>query len=200
MLYRNRIDRRSNTMATIILMADGAVLQQMPLTKERITIGRRPGNDIVIDNLAISGRHAAITTIHEGSLLEDLGSTNGTLVNGQPVKRHFLQNGDVIELARYRLQYQSEPQRDSAHQARLTIIGGAGNGKKMHLAKDITSIGRPGVAVAAITRSPQGYAITHIEGDTRPSVNGHTIGSAAHALQDGDMLGLAGVAMQFSLK
>ncbi|MEO6352341.1 MAG: FHA domain-containing protein, partial [Burkholderiaceae bacterium] len=93
-------------MAKIILMADGAVLQEMTLSKERITIGRRPGNDIVIDHLAISGQHAAITTVLNDSFLEDLGSTNGTLVNGQPVNKHFLQDGDVIELAKYRIKYQ----------------------------------------------------------------------------------------------
>lgn len=187
-------------MAKIILMADGAELQQMPLAKERITIGRRPGNDIVIDHLAISGQHAAITTVGDDSFLEDLGSTNGTLVNGQPVRKHFLQNGDVIELAKYRLQYHAEPQRDSVRQASIKIIGGAGNGKEMHLTKDLTTIGRPGIQVAAITRSPQGYAIAHIDGERMPVVNGQTIGSASHALQDGDVFELAGIAMQFLLK
>ena len=78
----------------------------MVLSKERITIGRRPHNDLVIDNLAISGDHAAIMTIVNDSFLEDLGSTNGMLVNGQLVKKHFLQDNDVIELAKYKIKYQ----------------------------------------------------------------------------------------------
>jgi len=220
-------------MARIILMADGAILQEMALSKERITIGRRPGNDIVIDHLAISGQHAAITTIGSDSFLEDLGSTNGTLVNGQPVKKHFLQDGDVIELAKYRIKYQAqvqlqrasgvagtggaantltqdvqntqlyippEMQDDDTLQASIKILSGSSSGREMRLTKALTTIGRPGIAVAAITRSPQGFAITHIEGDARPIVNGQALGSAAHALQDGDMLDIAGTAMQFNLK
>jgi pSer/pThr/pTyr-binding forkhead associated (FHA) protein len=84
---------------------DGLVLKEISLTKERMTIGRRPSNDIQIDNLAISGEHAAVVTILDDSFFEDLNSTNGTLVNGQPIKKHFLQNGDVVELGKYKLKY-----------------------------------------------------------------------------------------------
>lgn len=95
-------------MAKMILSMDGLVLKEIPLNKERVTIGRKPQNDIQIDNLAISGEHAAIVTILNDSFLEDLGSTNGTLVNGQTVKKHFLKNGDVIELGKYKLKYINE--------------------------------------------------------------------------------------------
>jgi predicted component of type VI protein secretion system len=95
-------------MAKMILSMDGLVLKEIPLTKERMTLGRKPHNDIQIDNLAISGEHAAIVTILNDSFLEDLNSTNGTLVNGQPVKKHFLKNGDVVELGKYKLKYIAE--------------------------------------------------------------------------------------------
>jgi predicted component of type VI protein secretion system len=95
-------------MAKIILSMDGLTLKEIPLTKERTTIGRKPHNDIQIDNLAISGEHAVIVTILNDSFLEDLNSTNGTVVNGQPVKKHFLQSNDVIELGKYRLKYVNE--------------------------------------------------------------------------------------------
>ena len=72
-------------MAKLILSMDGLVLKEIPLNKERMSIGRRANNDIQIDNLAISGEHAAVVTILNDSFLEDLNSTNGTLVNGQPV-------------------------------------------------------------------------------------------------------------------
>jgi len=91
--------------AKLILSMDGLVLKEIGLSKERMTIGRRPNNDIQIDNLAISGEHAAVLTILDDSFLEDLNSTNGTLVNGQPVKKHFLKNGDVVELGKYKLKY-----------------------------------------------------------------------------------------------
>jgi pSer/pThr/pTyr-binding forkhead associated (FHA) protein len=100
-------------MAKVILSMDGVALKEIPLARERTTIGRKPHNDIVIDNLAISGEHAAIITMMNDSFLEDLDSTNGTYVAGRPVKKHFLQDGDVIELAKYRLKYVS----DGARQA-----------------------------------------------------------------------------------
>jgi pSer/pThr/pTyr-binding forkhead associated (FHA) protein len=92
-------------MAKLILSMDGLVLKEIALAKERMSIGRKPSNDIQIDNLAISGEHAAVVTILNDSFLEDLNSTNGTLVNGLPAKKHFLKNGDVIELGKYKLKY-----------------------------------------------------------------------------------------------
>lgn len=92
-------------MAKLILSMDGLVLKEIPLIKDRLTIGRRPYNDVQIDNLAVSGEHAAVVTILNDSFLEDLNSTNGTLVNGQSVKKHFLKNGDVIEFSKYKLKY-----------------------------------------------------------------------------------------------
>src|SRR5580658_485349 len=90
-------------MAKLILSMDGLVLKEIPLVKERTTIGRRATNDIQIDNLAMSGEHAVIVQILNDCFLEDLGSTNGTMVNGAPIKKHFLQHNDVIELGKYRL-------------------------------------------------------------------------------------------------
>ena len=95
-------------MAKVILSLEGRVVNEYPLSKERTTIGRRAHNDIAIDNLAISGEHAVIVTILNDSFLEDLGSTNGTLVNGAPIKKHFLQNADCIELGKYTLQFFNE--------------------------------------------------------------------------------------------
>ncbi len=92
-------------MPRLILSMDGLVLKEMVLEKERTTIGRKPHNDIQIDNLAISGDHAAIVTILNDAFLEDMNSTNGTYVNGQPIKKHVLQTNDVIELGKYRLKY-----------------------------------------------------------------------------------------------
>jgi pSer/pThr/pTyr-binding forkhead associated (FHA) protein len=84
---------------------DGLVLKEIGLNKERMTIGRRASNDIQIDNLAISGEHAAVITILNDSFFEDLNSTNGTLLNGQPIKKQCLKDGDVVELGKYKLKY-----------------------------------------------------------------------------------------------
>src|SRR5512140_2128821 len=110
-------------MAKLILSMDGLVLKDIPLGKERMSIGRKPHNDIQIDNLAISGEHAVVVTILNDSFLEDLHSTNGTFVNGHSVEKHFLQNGDVIELGKYRLKYVSEvPQQAAPADFEKTMI------------------------------------------------------------------------------
>ena len=82
--------------AKLVLSLNASVLGEYGLEKERITIGRKPDNDIQVDNLAVSGQHAAIITILNDSFLEDLDSTNGTFVNGKLIKKHALKNGDVI--------------------------------------------------------------------------------------------------------
>src|SRR5437870_13703435 len=95
-------------MAKLILSMDSLVLKEITLTKERTTIGRKPHNDIQIDNLAVSGEHAVIVTILQDSFLEDHGSTNRTVANEQPIKKHFLQNSDIIELGKHKLKYENE--------------------------------------------------------------------------------------------
>lgn len=110
-------------MAKLILSLDGLLLKEIPLAKERTTIGRKPHNDIQIDNLAISGEHAVILTLINDSFLEDLNSTNGTFVNGQAVKKHFLQDGDVIELGKYHLKYLGEgAQKSSQAEFEKTMV------------------------------------------------------------------------------
>jgi len=267
-------------MAKLILSMDGLVLKEISLTKERTTIGRKPHNDIQIDNLAVSGEHAVIVSILNDSFLEDLGSTNGTLVNGQTIKKHFLQNNDVIELGKYKLKYVNEgnvpakaadfektmvlrpgamkammaphaatPQGQTPAAAKATIpppqktlgdtmvnhgalagaaapvpspapsvalqvapaplpqrsgmlklLTGASAGRSLELAKPLTTLGKPGVQVAVITRRPQGFFITHVEGASFPVLNGKVLDAQAHALKDHDIIELAGVKMEFSLK
>jgi pSer/pThr/pTyr-binding forkhead associated (FHA) protein len=282
---------------------DGLVLKEITLGKERTTIGRKPHNDIQIDNLAVSGEHAVIVTILNDSFLEDLGSTNGTLVNGQPIKKHFLQSNDVIELGKYKLKYvndqagkttspqdfektmvlrpgaapkpadsprpptpsasqamptmstsspgmstpspamaTSEPVRPAApvtqppappppsasqsmatspgmttmstsqplsasqpiaaggKVAAIQILSGANAGKEMELTKALTTLGKPGVQVAVITKRPQGYFITHVEGANFPILNGKLLDAQAHPLGDHDIIELAGVKMEFFYK
>jgi len=91
----------------VLTLPDGDALD-IPLERERTTIGRRPDNDVCLPYPAVSGEHAAVVTILDDSFLEDLNSTNGTLVNGRAVAKHFLRDGDVIDIGRQVLVYRGE--------------------------------------------------------------------------------------------
>ncbi len=190
-------------MAKIIVSLNGAVLQEVEITKERLKIGRHPQNDVVIENRAISGHHAVITTGPKDVELEDLNSTNGTLVNGQPVKRHFLRDRDVIELAKYKIQYlagvkQAAPAaaKPVAQAAMVKVLNGVNAGKVLVLNKQLTTLGRPG-EVAAITRSGAQYLLTHVEGQQHLLLNGNPVGKESKSLQNGDVVQFAGTEMAF---
>ena len=223
----------------LVLSLNQSVLGEFQLDKERIVIGRKADNDIQVDNLAVSGQHAAIITILNDSFLEDLDSTNGTYVNGKLIKKHALKHGDVVTIGKHELKYlndeASSDDQDfektmiirpgmASHAAaaakaeetappppagttsqvadgemplgKIQVLSGPGAGKELELKKALMTLGRPGVQVGVITRRPQGYFITHVEGK-HPVVNGDTIGAQAHALKDHDVVELAGVKMEF---
>jgi len=222
-------------MPRLILSLDGVALKEVPIAKDRTTIGRRSHNDLVIDNLAVSGEHAVMIKAGDDFYIEDLGSTNGTTANGQPIKKHVMSNGDVVEIGKYRLKFVAgdggavrggavdfdtsqplkrefygpspstipvrqpgpTPAEAAPAGAVIRILSGANAGRELPLVKALTTIGRPGYQVAVITRRPTGYFIAHVEGDVFPSVNGANVGSAAHALNDKDVIELAGVELEF---
>lgn len=92
-------------MAKLVMILNGAMVGNHFIDKERITIGRRSGNDIHLDNPGVSKEHAAIQTVGNDHIFEDLGSTNGSTLNGSRISRHILQNGDVIDIGAYQIKY-----------------------------------------------------------------------------------------------
>ncbi|MEN8822088.1 MAG: FHA domain-containing protein, partial [Abyssibacter sp.] len=96
-----------------LIVTDGKdVLDTVELTPERITIGRHPDNTLQLNDKAVSGHHAVIVNIMSESFLEDLDSTNGTLVNGRRIAKHPLSNGDVITMGHHTLKYEADVQID----------------------------------------------------------------------------------------
>lgn len=172
-------------MAKLILSMETTMLKEIPLSKERTTIGRKPHNDIQIDNLAISGEHAVVITILNDSFLEDLGSTNGTFVNGQSVKKHFLQNGDTIELGKYRLKYVSEvPQQTSNADFEKTMILRPGAAQKPPAAPESAPAtpAAPAAPVAPVASTPAAAAIPPAaHTSTSPGMEPHPAPAAAAA-------------------
>lgn len=221
-------------MPKMIVSIDGVVIKEVQLTKDRTTLGRRPYNDIVIDNLAVSGEHAVLQMTGGQVYLEDLNSTNGTYVNGKAVKKQVLQNGDALEVGKYQIKFVNEAASDGfertmmvkadagglasalvppapavpsglathvggveAVQAAIKVLSGAAAGREVPLTKVVTTIGKPGVAVAAITRRQRGFVVHHVEGAVNPALNGAPIGAEPVALKNGDLIELAGTQMQF---
>ncbi len=214
-------------MPRMIVSIEGVVIKEIALAKDRTTLGRRPYNDIVIDNLAISGEHAVFIMNGPEVYLEDLNSTNGTYINARAIKKQVLHNNDLIEVGKYKIRYleggvASEGASAARHvlppiasapvplataptapmplggapsHALIKVLSGPGAGREVTLNKVVTTIGKPGIAVAAITRRLQGYVVAPVDGATL--LNGQPLTDKAVALQDGDMLELATTRMQF---
>jgi hypothetical protein len=212
-------------MPKMIVSIDGVVIKEVQLTKDRTTLGRRPYNDIVIDNLAVSGEHAVIQMNGTEVFLEDLNSTNGTYINGKAAKKQLLQNNDTIEIGKYQIRYQGDQAGASFDKAQgprsgastasspsvhapltdqtgpggaaIRVLNGAAAGREVALIKVVTTIGKPGIAVAAITRRPNGFVVAHVDGADKPTLNGTAIPAEQVALKTGDLIELAGIQMQF---
>jgi pSer/pThr/pTyr-binding forkhead associated (FHA) protein len=99
---------RDKKMAYIILKQQDESSHTKELTPGEITLGRSPGNHVHIDNITVSSHHARIFTYFCVSYIEDLNSTNGTFVNGKPVKKHILHPGDVVTLGKYEFVVENE--------------------------------------------------------------------------------------------
>lgn len=208
-------------MPRMVVSIDGVVIKEVPFTKERTTVGRRPYNDVVIDNLAVSGEHAVFLMNGDDVEVEDLGSTNGTYVNGKAIKRQPLRNGDTVELGKYKIRFlHEEPGHDYEKtmvfkpgmlpplakpaapapvvlSAAVRVMNGPAAGREVALTKVVTTIGKPGVAVASITKRSHGFVLAHVEGGAMPVLNGASLGAAPVSLKSGDRIALAGTEMEF---
>ena len=191
-------------MAKLIISRNGQVEQQIQLSKERITLGRHPRNDIVLSHPAVSGEHGAIVTILDDSFLEDLHSTNGTFVNGHRIGKHFLQHQDVIRMAKFELQFIADGIRPLAAAqpvlAEISILNGSNAGKHVALTKPQTTLGRAGAQVVVIHRHPDFYTVTHTAGEVAPLLNGTPLDAqTAERLSHGDVIELSGTQMAFRI-
>ena len=209
-------------MPKLIVSIDGVVVKEVQLTQDRATLGRRPYNDIVIDNLAVSGEHAVLHTADGRVTLEDLGSTNGTYVNGKAIKKQVLLADDTIEVGKYRIKFldgerSSAPASLSAAPSitgaglsapigmdlggvgpRVRVLNGSAAGREMPLTKVVTTIGKPGLSVASITRSAHGFDLAHVEGEHVAAVNGVGVDAGPITLRNRDQIDLGGIRLEFA--
>jgi hypothetical protein len=221
-------------MGKLVVSLDGVVIKEVQITKDKTTLGRRPYNDIVIDNLAVSGEHAVLQMVGADVFIEDLNSTNGTYINGKAIKKQLLSHNDTVEIGKYKIKYLVEDGTDyektmimkpgavpgataaqsysptvgfgasgfgslggSTAPASIKVLNGAAAGREVMLTKVVTTVGKPGVQVASITKRPGGYVLAHVEGALRPTVNGSPVTGETMQLKNGDVVELAGTQMQF---
>jgi pSer/pThr/pTyr-binding forkhead associated (FHA) protein len=219
-------------MGKLVVSLDGVVIKEVQITKDKTTLGRRPYNDMVIDNLAVSGEHAVLQMVGNDVFIEDLNSTNGTYINGKAIKKQLLAHNDTVEIGKYKIKYLTDDGGDyektmimrpgaaaqapafspsqppnsgfgglggvsAGSPASIKVLSGAASGREVSLTKVVTTVGKPGVQVASITRRPSGYVFAHVEGSARPMVNGVPLAGDSVPLRDGDVIELAGTQMQF---
>ncbi len=219
-------------MGKLVVSLDGVVIKEVQITKDKTTLGRRPYNDIVIDNLAVSGEHAVLQMVGADVFIEDLNSTNGTYINGKAVKKQLLSHNDTVEIGKYKIKFMVEDGTDyektmimkpgmqapaasargpnsgfgasgfgslgaSTTPASIRVLNGAAAGREVALTKVVTTVGKPGVQVASITKRPGGYVLAHVEGSLQPTVNGSPVTGETVHLKNGDVIELAGTQMQF---
>ena len=208
-------------MPRVVLTHEGAVLKEFPLNKERTTIGRKPHNDIQLDDPTVSGQHAAILML-QNAYVEDLNSTNGVILNGKKVTRRQLNHGDMIKIGRHELKYVDDNAEDFEHTVMIQpeprgsavpapepakhymvkILTGPKSGESINLVKPYTTLGSPGVQVAVVARRGKDYFLMPMGGTgdrgNPPKLNGQSIGATSQRLKEGDRIEVAGTQLEFT--
>jgi pSer/pThr/pTyr-binding forkhead associated (FHA) protein len=203
----------------LTLSFKGKPLKVVPLDEGEMVIGSDPGSPIHIDSLAVQPRHASVVVRGAQSILRDLGTPDGTFVNGQRLTGdHLLRDNDNVRVGKHNLVYTheapvaapAEPEAVDSNpplevtappkSAWLQILNGQNVGKTIGLNKNLVNLGKTGVQTAVIARRNEGYFLSHLEGEHSPLVNGAAIGERSHHLQDGDTIQIGNIKMQFYLQ
>jgi hypothetical protein len=202
-------------MPQLIASVEGVEIKHVYLQKNRTTLGRHADNDIVFDNMVVSGHHC-LFELHGLAevFIEDLHSTNGTYINGKMVKRQRLHDGEVIAIGNFRIQYVAASDRPSGFSPTATmkfdvpgkgphalfrVLTGSSAGLEVPVVKAVSTFGKPGVSVVAVSHRRDGYYVAHLDGDTLPTLNGDALAAEAVLLSNNDVLELAGTRMLFQL-
>jgi hypothetical protein len=201
-------------MPQLIASIQGVEVKHVYLQKDRTTLGRKPGNDIVLDTMVVSGQHCAFDLVGVADVyLQDMGSTNGTYVNDRMVKqRTRLNDGDVIAIGPYRIKYLQASEAPSSFgsttafhadaqylHASFVVLTGSSAGLEVPVVKAVTTFGKPGISVVSVAQRRGGYFITHLGGTSLPRLNDVTLGTDPVPLSDRDVLEVAGTQMRFQL-
>ena len=206
-------------MSHLTLSFKGKVLKTLLLSEGEQVIGSDPSCELHIDSLAVQPRHASVTTHDSEAVIRDLGSPDGTFINNQKIEKHTLQLGDHIRIGKHTLDYvevkptesiaepepalpdeTTTPTTKHLRSGWLQIMTGHNLGKTISLNRNMTNLGTPGVQTAVVAKRNDGFFITHLEGASPPKVGNSSIGDKAFRLNDGDIIQIGNVKMQFSLE
>ena len=208
-------------MPQLVASVEGVEIMRARLTKPKTTLGRKRHNDIVFDNMVVSGDHCVFELQGDDDVfVEDLGSTNGTYLNGHMIRsRELLHDRDFVVVGNFRVEYLATdaakprlgsdvtrtmsldslgfPGTSGVRLACLKILSGSSAGLEVPVVKAVTTFGQPGVSVISISHRRDGYYVTAMEGKTAALLNGKEMGKDAQLLADNDVLDLAGTKMRF---
>jgi hypothetical protein len=205
-------------MPQLVASVEGVEIKRYTLSHDRTTLGRKPHNDIVFDNLVVSGEHCVFELRGLADVyVQDLGSTNGTYVNDHMIKaRQLLHDGDVLSIGNFKLQYlvalkptgfnDTTVQKTATYSgagvlhASFQVLAGSSAGLEVPVVKAVTTFGKPGISIVAVSHRRTGYFVAYMDGAERPLLNGKPLGDEAVPLANEDVLELAGTKMRFLLK
>ncbi len=211
-------------MAKLTLAFKDTVLKVVVVEPGEMLIGSDPSCKVFIDSLALQPRHASITTAQHKSVLRDLsGEEGGTFVNNKKLEGDYqLKHDDEIRVGKHTLLFTTDPADELADdtlpepmldpidepiiiakakpkEAWLQLMNGTNVGRTISLSRNLTNLGKAGVQTAVIARRGDGYFLSHLEGERTPLVDGKSIGENSYKLEDGNVIQIGNVKMQFTL-
>ena len=207
-------------MSRLILTHDGAVIREYRLTNERTTVGRKPHNDIHLEDPTVSGDHAVFLKLQH-VYVEDLGSTNGVVLNGKRISKRQLNHGDVVKIGRHEFKFVDDAagefdktvmipaastpvkqQGITPKKGFVKVMNGPKSGEQIILNKPYTTLGSPGVQVAVIAKRANKFFLMPMSGvgddSNPPKLNNQPIGAQSMPLKSGDVIEVAGTRLQFN--
>lgn len=207
-------------MAKLILNHEGAVIREYLLKNERTTVGRKPHNDIHLEDPTVSGEHAVFLNL-QNFYVEDMGSTNGVVLNGKRVTKRQLTNGDIVRIGRHEFRFVDEVTGEfdqtviipsvpapvaqdylASKKGLVKVLNGPKSGEQISLNKPYTTLGSPGLQVAVIAKRGSNFFLMPMSGVSNnqgpPRLNNQPIGAQSKPLKSGDVIEVAGTKLQFN--
>ena len=205
-------------MARLIITHQGTVIKEYDLSKDKVTVGRKPSNDIVLDDPTVSGLHAAFLHMQH-TYIEDMNSTNGIKLNGKAVNKRQLNHGDLVLIGQHEFKFIDDAVQDfestvviappvqanattkKTIKASVVIAKGPKEGESIALNKPYTKLGSSS-QVAVIARRGESYYLMPMTGGAQgdsPKLNDKQIGAESMLLKNGDIIEVASTQLKFTI-